>query len=118
MGAGQGEVSEKDIRNALEMVRLDVVIRNVTGGLEYMIGEEGEGFSSGQKQRLSLARAFLRKPLLLVLDEASANLDRAAEGEIADILKKLIGRCTVIIASRRLGILRNVDHILDLGVRF
>ena len=113
-----GEVSEKDIRNALEMVRLDAVIRNVTGGLEYMIGEEGEGFSSGQKQRLSLARAFLRKPLLLVLDEASANLDRAAEGEIADILKKLIGRCTVIIASHRLGILKNVDHILDLGVRF
>lgn len=113
-----GEVSEKDIRNALEMVRLDAVIRNVTGGLEYIIGEEGEGFSSGQKQRLSLARAFLRKPLLLVLDEASANLDRAAEGEIADILKKLIGRCTVIIASHRLGILRNVDHILDLGVRF
>jgi len=109
------EVSDKGIWNVLEMVRLDSVAKNVTGGLKYMIQEDGQGLSSGQKQRLALARAFLRKPRLLVLDEASANLDKTAEEEIANILKQMVGHCTTIIVSHKPGILKGVEHILDLG---
>jgi len=110
------KVTDEEIWDVLKMVRLDTAIENTPSRLGYMIQENGEGLSSGQKQRLALARAFLRKPVLLVLDEASANLDRTAEAEIAEILNELVGRCTIIIVSHKPGILRGVNHILDLGV--
>jgi len=110
------EITDQEIWDVLKMVRLDTATENTSGGLGYMIQENGEGLSSGEKQRLALARAFLRKPVLLVLDEASANLDRTAEAEISEILSQLVGRCTMIIVSHKPGILRGVNHILDLGV--
>lgn len=62
-------------------------------GLDYVLTEQGEGLSAGQKQRLSLARALLRDPNVLVLDEATANLDVETENSLADTLSKLKGVC-------------------------
>jgi ABC-type multidrug transport system fused ATPase/permease subunit len=75
--------SEQEYYQALEAARLLDVVENLPNRLNYWITENGEGLSAGQKQRLSLARALLRKPKILVLDEVSANLDEKTESKIA-----------------------------------
>lgn len=105
---------DEDIRDALRTVHLDDFVAALPRGLDYLIHEDGAGLSSGQKQRLTIARAFLRRPRLLVLDEPSANLDETTEGAVVDTLKALKGRCTVIIVSHRPGILRGVDRTVEL----
>ena len=112
-GLGQPP-TEDAIREALRTVRLDEFVDSLPRGLDYGIHEDGAGLSSGQKQRLTIARAFLRQPRLLVLDEPSANLDETTEAAVVDTLQALKGRCTVIIVSHRPGILRGVDHTLEL----
>jgi len=107
--------SEDDVWQALQTVRLAGFVRGIPAGLKHIIQENGEGLSSGQKQRLTIARAFLRRPSLLVLDEPSANLDETTEETIVNTLKELKGRCTVIIVSHKLSVLREVDATLDMG---
>jgi ABC-type bacteriocin/lantibiotic exporter with double-glycine peptidase domain len=85
--------------------------------LQSPISEDGEGLSTGQKQRLCLARALLVNPKLLVLDEVSANLDVQAEEKIAEYVKRLKGRCTVIIVSHRPGMLKACDQLFDILAR-
>jgi len=109
-----GNVADREIWEALRLVGLEDPIKVNANDLDFMIQENGDGLSSGEKQRLALARAFLRKPSLLVLDEASANLDQEAEAELTDILKRLKGRCTILIASHKPGILRNADCVFSL----
>ena len=83
-------------------------------GLDYSLTEAGEGMSSGQKQRLCLARALLSSPPLLILDEVSSNLDDRTEAAIAETLSKLKGKTTILIVSHRAGMIRFADSILDL----
>ena len=83
-------------------------------GLNYKIEEDLSGLSAGQKQRLCLARAILNKPNLLILDEATANLDETNEHQVAEILKELKGKCTTMIVSHRLGILAFADMVLKI----
>jgi ABC-type multidrug transport system fused ATPase/permease subunit len=107
--------TDEELFQALALAKLDGTIRDLPDGLEHVIGEDGSGLSAGQKQRLCLARALLAKPALLVLDEASANLDEATELEIAETLSALRGVCTCILVSHRPGILRYTSHRLQLG---
>ena len=71
-----------------------------------------------EKQRLSLARAFLRQPNLLILDEASANLDEDTEDAIATVIKSLRGRCTILVVSHPPRMLKSADQIRDLSLGF
>lgn len=107
--------SDEDLKKALADASLLEYIESLAEGLNYRISENGEGLSAGQKQRLSLARALVIKPLLLVLDEASANLDDRTESEIADSIQKLKGSCTVIIVSHRRGILKYCDRVIEMS---
>jgi ABC-type multidrug transport system fused ATPase/permease subunit len=109
------EAADGDLLAALDYARLRTTVEGLPGGLNYLIGEDGAGLSAGQKQRLCLARALLAKPHLLVLDEASANLDEATEMEIASSLQGLKGETTVVIVSHRPGILKYVDQTIQLG---
>jgi len=109
------DTSEEEMWEALHLVRLDRLVRSLPNGCDYSIQENEEGLSSGEKQRLALARAFLRRPTLLILDEASANLDRKAEAILAEILGELSGRCTTIIVSHKPGILRGVGRVFKMG---
>lgn len=110
-----GEYSEHDFWEALRFAKIDDVISQKPGTLNFQLKENGEGLSAGQKQRLALARAFLTKPQVLVLDEASANLDETTEAEITQALATQTGESTIIIVSHREGILKNCDNILDLS---
>jgi ATP-binding cassette subfamily B protein len=89
----------------------DFIIRSSLG-YETLLGERGAGLSGGEKQRLSIARTLLYDPRILVLDEATSNIDAEAEKSIQEALETLIhGRTTVAIAHR-LSTLRNADRIL------
>jgi ABC-type multidrug transport system fused ATPase/permease subunit len=111
------DVTEGDVWEALRSVGMEEVVRALPGGLGYTIDEDQSGLSSGQSQRLSLARALLRRPLLLVLDEATANMDLAAERQVARLLRSMHGRCTVVVASHNEAMLEGADARLDLPGR-
>ena len=104
-----------ELWSALEQAQLADTVRKLDRGLDYRLDENGAGLSTGQKQRLALTRALLRKPKILVLDEATANLDSATEIEIANTIKRLAGQTTVLIVSHRAGILSAADHVLELA---
>jgi len=78
------------------------------------LSEQGEGLSAGQKQRLALARALLRKPKVLILDEATANLDSKTEMTLIKTLIKLKGKMTLIVISHRKSLLKVADQTLYL----
>lgn len=107
--------TDDELWAALRLARLESTVRAQPGGLAHPIREDGAGLSAGQKQRLCLARALLAKPGLLVLDEASANLDEATEGELADMLQDLKGKVTTIIVSHRPLLLKHADRRVDLA---
>ena len=90
-------------------------VQSLPGWLGYELLENGEGLSSGQKQRLAMARSFLRQPSLFIMDEPSANLDTATEECILRDLQKLRGRCTVVMVSHRAGMLKDVDRVVRMG---
>ena len=75
------------------------------------MGERGSRLSFGQIQRISLARAIVRKPEILILDEVTSALDNISEKFINETILKLRDRCTVIIIAHRLSILKEVDQI-------
>jgi ABC-type multidrug transport system fused ATPase/permease subunit len=106
---------EAEVWEALERAYISSWIRGLPRGLESPISENGEGLSSGQKQRLCLARALLSKPNILILDEISANLDLETEAAIAETIKDLKGSCTTLIVSHREGLVKYVENRLHLG---
>jgi ABC-type multidrug transport system fused ATPase/permease subunit len=105
-------VSKDEILKLVDTFGLSAVLQRY--GLNYYVDEQGMGFSAGQKQKLALVRAMLNRPQLLLLDEASANLDVATERNIADILKKMCQHCTILNVSHRRGFLIHADKIIDL----
>lgn len=102
---------------AVERVGLDNCIRSLPNGLDHMLTEDGGGLSSGEKQKLALARALLRSPSLLVLDEPTANVDEASERDIVETLARLRGSCTVVLVSHEPRVLRHADDRIVLGLR-
>jgi ABC-type multidrug transport system fused ATPase/permease subunit len=107
-------LEDADLRRALDQVGLASWVEGLAKGLDHPIGENEEGLSAGQKQRLSLARALLRNPSLLVLDEASASIDSRSELEVASLLDTIAPTCTIIIVSHKPGILSGISHRLEL----
>ena len=90
-------------------------VHELKEGLNHHITYQGEGLSSGQKQRIALARALLRKPSILVLDEATANLDSETEESLVHKLQTLKGKMTMLVVTHRKPLLVLADHVLDLG---
>jgi len=109
-----GSFTDVQILEAMTAAELGDFVKAHPEGLDYSLTEAGEGMSSGQKQRLCLARALLSSPPLLILDEVSSNLDDRTEAAIAETLSKLKGKTTILIVSHRAGMIRFADSILDL----
>lgn len=106
--------SEEEVITAARLAGAHEFISELSQGYETPVGEGGTVLSGGQIQRLALARAFLRKAPLLILDEATASLDRESEAKVQDALKHLQSRCTVLIITHRLALAARADRILVL----
>ena len=105
---------EEDLWNALRLVGADDFVRKMAKGLDTVVGERGTLVSGGERQRLALARAVLRKPHLLILDEATNALDLKSEGEIIRRLAALSPRPTIIMIAHRIESVRLCERIVRL----
>ena len=102
--------SDKDMENVLKLAACDFV-SDLPGGLDTVIGDRGVKLSGGERQRIALARALLRKPSLLILDEATSSLDSENERKIMDAIEGLHGSMTILIIAHRLSTIHRADLI-------
>ena len=109
---GRPGASMKLIIDAAKKANIHEMIMDMPDGYDTYVREQGNNFSAGQRQRLSIARAILRDSPILILDEPTANLDVEAESEVMHALNSLIVGRTVLTISHRLSTLGNVDEIL------
>ena len=115
---GNPESSEEQIQNAARIAEAISFISELPEGMDTNIGEDGHKLSGGQRQRLAIARAVLKDAPILVLDEATSNVDNETEAALQRSIEKIsIDRTTLIIAHR-LSTIRNADRIivLDSGI--
>ncbi len=110
----QPHATEKELWDALTFAAADHFVKQLPNGLDTKIGDRGIRLSGGERQRLVLARAILRKPSILILDEATSSLDNQNEAEIQAALQKIRGKLTIIIIAHRLSTIRCADQIVVL----
>jgi ATP-binding cassette subfamily C protein len=110
-GLADQEIDDERVWGALRGAQIADLVHSLPDGLDAMIGERGERLSGGERQRLGIARALYRDPDVLVVDEATANLDHATEAAIIDTLTGLRGRKTIIVIAHSLPLVRNCDRI-------
>ncbi len=109
---GNAEFSDGEIDEACRYVNADGFIAAQPEGLEQELSERGENLSQGQRQLLSFARTVLHKPQILILDEATANIDTETEALIREGLEKMRDIGTMLICAHRLSTIRNADNII------
>ena len=105
------DANKEDILEAAKLSMCDEFINNLENGFETMIGENGVKLSGGEKQRLSIARAFLKDSRIILLDEATSSLDSDTEEKIQKALDKLTINKTTIVIAHRLSTILNSDNI-------
>lgn len=93
------------------------MIMSLRDGYETEVGERGQGLSGGQKQRISISRALIRKPRVLLLDEATASLDSGSEAAVAEAIAAAASRsqAAVLVIAHRLSSLRRADNVVVLA---
>jgi len=106
------EVPEEKIRDCLRKSQAAEFVDELSEGVDTVIGERGMRLSGGQRQRLSLARALIQDPEILILDEPTSALDSVSEAAIHAALKSLHGQVTIIVIAHRLATVRGADLIL------
>ncbi len=111
---GKPDATEDEIWDALRAANAEEFIRRLPKGLHSQLGERGVKLSVGEKQRLSIARALLKNPPILILDEATASVDTATERLIQEALDHLMENRTSFVIAHRLSTVRHADQILVL----
>ena len=104
--------TEDELQNAVKAAYVDEFTNRFDDGLETLIGERGVKLSGGQRQRLAIARAILANPKIIILDEATSNLDTESEALIQKSLNELVKDRTTIVIAHRLSTIRKADQIL------
>jgi ATP-binding cassette subfamily C protein len=114
-GVPQAEIDDERVWEALRAAQVDHVVRSLPGELVAIVGESGDRLSGGERQRLGIARALYRDPGILVIDEATANLDPGTEAAIVEAIGKLKGKKTIIVISHRPAFVKGCDGIYMLA---
>ena len=108
---GKRDATEAQMWEALASANADAFVRRLPGGLDTQVGERGVKLSVGEKQRVSIARALLRNPPVLLLDEATASVDTETERQIQEALERLMKQRTSFVIAHRLSTVRHADRI-------
>jgi len=115
---GRPDATDEEVRRAAELAEAATFIESLGDGYDTLVGERGHKLSGGQRQRLTLARAILRDPAILILDEATSAVDNETEAAIQRSMDKVaVGRTTIVIAHR-LSTVRHAHriHVMEAGV--
>mgnify|MGYP004528980731 FL=1 len=108
-------ISDEEVWQACRYVNADGFIQKLDRGLDEVVREQGNNFSAGQRQLLSFARTILHKPSVMILDEATANIDTETEVLIQDSLEKMKNIGTMLIVAHRLSTIQHADNIILLS---
>jgi subfamily B ATP-binding cassette protein MsbA len=109
---GMENVMEEDVIHAAQVANAHDFIMQTENGYQTFIGERGSKLSGGQRQRLSIARAVLKNPPILILDEATSALDSESERLVQDALNNLMKNRTSIVIAHRLSTIQHADEII------
>ncbi len=110
--AGKPEATEEEMRDAIVRAQAEDFIARQSDGLDTIVGERGRSLSGGERQRLSIARALLKNPPILILDEATSALDAATEVKLQKALEEVMKGRTTFVIAHRLATIRNATRIL------
>ena len=109
---GLDKISDSEIRDILNAANAFKFVSKLPQGLETRLGEGGARLSQGQRQRIAIARAFIRNPKVIVLDEATSSLDVLSESLIKEALNRLTKGRTTLIVAHRLSTIRDANRIV------
>jgi ATP-binding cassette subfamily C protein len=111
---GAPGIGDEDVARALRDAGAWSFVSELPEGMDSPVGERGTQLSAGQRQRIAIARALVRRPKLLVLDEATASLDPDAEAALWAMVQELRGRATIVAISHRPALLEVADRVYRL----
>ncbi len=109
---GNENATDKELWKAIETAQATEVVKNKKEGLDYYVEQNGRNLSGGQKQRLTIARALIKNPNILILDDSASALDFATDAKLREAVGKLDKDMTVFIVSQRTSSIRQADNIL------
>lgn len=111
---GKKDATEEEMWNALRIAQAEEIVKGKNKGLDELVEQEGRNFSGGQKQRLAIARALVRRPEILILDDSASALDYATDARLREAIHKELSDMTLFIVSQRAASARGADKIVVL----
>ncbi len=109
---GRLDATDEEVEEAARVARYDHFVNTLDGGYDFMVNEEGTNLSQGQRQLVTIARAVLADRPILILDEATSNVDTRTEVLIQEAMDRLMAGRTSFVVAHRLSTIRNADNIL------
>jgi ABC-type multidrug transport system fused ATPase/permease subunit len=109
------DATEEEVYQAAMAAGMQATLQRLPQGLQTLVGESGIGLSVGERQRIQIARMLVARPRILVLDEATANLDFATEAEVKRTLEEIRRNSTVLIIAHRFSMVRDADRVIVLS---